>query len=368
MNWAPRTGTRAPRHGVQRRGRDLHRALRRLARPGRDDAEHAPGRATTCARWSRSPAASSSPTRTSASARRGSSATSTARARRGPRALRPGRALPPVDGPAVSEPATSPRYLERPLAPARPGGARRGRLAARSTRPTRCRCAELDRLLDPAPLAGGDRLVHARPTASATSPCAPRCRASRPRWSTGGSTGTRARTLRYRVWHPRGAPRQPRRAAGDRAARKALWGTAHHPGRGHRPRRRSTCGSPSARPTELGFSTDALDDPRVATIVCGLVGDDRRHVQHTRHGPRLPARGRRGRAAQPLLARRGAAARPPGPLGDAAAAAPQPPGRAPRAAAATAAAQLARHCVEEYANLATLLPELYGAYGSDAGR
>src|SRR5204863_591190 len=35
------------------------------------------------------------------------------------------------------------------------------------------------------------------------------------------------------------------------------------------------------RPSEVGFSSDALDDPRVATIVCGWAGDDKLHVRHT---------------------------------------------------------------------------------------
>ena len=34
-------------------------------------------------------------------------------------------------------------------------------------------------------------------------------------------------------------------------------------------------------PTRLGVATDALDDPRVATIVGGFVGDERRRAQHT---------------------------------------------------------------------------------------
>jgi hypothetical protein len=34
-------------------------------------------------------------------------------------------------------------------------------------------------------------------------------------------------------------------------------------------------------PTSIGFSTDALADPDVATIVCGYVGDDRRRLRHS---------------------------------------------------------------------------------------
>ncbi len=40
MNWGPGAEhrTRAPRHGLQRRGRHLHRAVRRVADPAEDDA------------------------------------------------------------------------------------------------------------------------------------------------------------------------------------------------------------------------------------------------------------------------------------------------------------------------------------------
>ena len=93
----------------------------------------------------------------------------------------------------------------------------------------------------------------------------------------------------------------------------------------------STRGSRSARRRELGFSTDALDDPRVGTIVCGLVGDDRLHVRHSvmahvwlRDGDGLVLRSRfwLGAVLRPDL---------PGPLGAAGARAAQPAGR--RAAA-----------------------------------
>jgi hypothetical protein len=34
-------------------------------------------------------------------------------------------------------------------------------------------------------------------------------------------------------------------------------------------------------PSQLGFSTDAIDDLRVGTIIAGLVGDMAVHLQHT---------------------------------------------------------------------------------------
>ena len=157
------------------------------------------------------------------------------------------------------------------------------------------------------------------------------------------------------------------RAARGRAGAKAHWGTVHHPvedvGTGRRPRadrvRRRRARSASRR--------DALDDPRVATIVCGYAGDDTLRVRHTPMVHVFLRRRRRRRAAQPLLARRRAA-----PLR--AGAARGAGGAAARQRASSAGARcraglpraLARHCAEEYANLAALLPELYERFGPKA--
>jgi hypothetical protein len=111
--------------------------------------------------------------------------------------------------------------------------------------------------------------------------------------------------------------------------------------------------------SQLGFSTDVLDDARVGTIIAGLVGDVTLHLQHTimihvflndADGLVLRSRFYIGAAIRlyaperiaelsafafnrPIFRRRFV------------------PSRAPRA--------MARHCAREYANLATLLPELY---------
>ncbi|MGC1851083.1 MAG: hypothetical protein WA687_01440 [Solirubrobacterales bacterium] len=163
--------------------------------------------------------------------------------------------------------------------------------------------------------------------------------------------------IRYRIWHPEAHTDNsldPPVAPGA----KAHWGAVHHPvedvGTGTVHARIAF-----RRPTELGFSTDALDDPAVATIVCGEVGDDTRRVRHSamahvflREGDGVVLRSHfwLGALIRPYL---------PAPLAEPAAWAlnRRPlrrltlPADLPRA--------LATHCAEEYANLATLLPELH---------
>jgi DAPG hydrolase PhiG domain len=170
--------------------------------------------------------------------------------------------------------------------------------------------------------------------------------------------------LRYRIWHPRAhfansVERPPAEGA------KAHWGTVHHPvedvGVG-RVRARIAF----TAPTELGMSSDHLDDPAVATIVCGWAGDDGRRVRHTPMvhaflnepgGVVLRSRFWLGAALRPYL---------PAPLAAPLAVALNTglvrrralPDGLPRA--------LARHCAEEYANLGALLPELYSRFGPAA--
>ena len=159
---------------------------------------------------------------------------------------------------------------------------------------------------------------------------------------------------RYRMWHPghvsNSIDRPPALGA------KKHWDTVHHPvedvGTGVVHARIAF-----KRPTALGFSTDALDDPRVATIAGGIVGDDKRRMWHTMMvhvwlnepgGTVLRSHFWLGANIRPF-------ARPLGfvsPLLNT-----RPVRRAALPAAAPAA--LARHCAEEYANLASLLPELY---------
>jgi hypothetical protein len=112
-------------------------------------------------------------------------------------------------------------------------------------------------------------------------------------------------------------------------------------------------------PSELSFSSDALDDPRVGTIIAGFVGDVAAHLQHTvmihvflntADGLVLRSRFYLGSAIR-LYA--------PEPIATLSAAALNRPLFRPLVVSARAPRALARHCAREYANLATLLPELY---------
>lgn len=166
--------------------------------------------------------------------------------------------------------------------------------------------------------------------------------------------------VRYRIWHPaahRDNSLEPPAVLGA----KAHWGAVHHPvedvGTGMVHARIAF-----KRPMELGFPTDALDDPAVAAIVCGEVGDDRRRVRHSamahvflREGDGVVLRSHfwLGALIRPYL---------PAPL--AAPAARALNNRVVRRLAlpANLPRKLAEHCAEEYANLATLLPELHGRF------
>ena len=100
------------------------------------------------------------------------------------------------------------------------------------------------------------------------------------------------------------------------------------------------------------------------------VGDDTRRMRHTLMVHVFLRDGRRRRAAQPLLARR---ADPPVPARRRSATparwALNRRARAPRRRCRAACAPaLARHCAEEYANLAALLPELHRRFSGSSGR
>ena len=169
--------------------------------------------------------------------------------------------------------------------------------------------------------------------------------------------------LRYRIWHADahlGNALEPPAAPGA----KSHWGATHHPvedvGTGTVHARIAFCA-----PRELGFTTDALDDPAVATIVCGLVGDDRRRVRHSRmahvflragDGVVLRSRFWLGAEIRPYL---------PAPLARAGARLLNRPAVRRAALPRGLPQALARHCAEEYANLATLLPELHGRFAGD---
>jgi hypothetical protein len=167
--------------------------------------------------------------------------------------------------------------------------------------------------------------------------------------------------LRYRIWFP-GMHFGNRLVPRSRPRAKPFWGATHFPdedigtGREH-------LRIEFKAPTEYGFTTDALQDPRVATIVGGHVGSASRHVRfgvmthvflNAPDGIVLRSRFHNGAVLRPDL---------PGVVGDLAGVAINRaavrrltiPRDTPRA--------LALHCAREYAHLAAILPELYSEYG-----
>ncbi len=165
--------------------------------------------------------------------------------------------------------------------------------------------------------------------------------------------------LRYRIWHPKAhsdnSVQHP-----TRAGAKAHWGTTHHPVED------VGTGMVHARikflpPSEMGMTSDALDNPHVATIVCGYAGDDRLHI---RHSPMFHVFLREGDGV--VLRSRfwlGATLRPYGPLGGVGEKLLNRPAIRRRALPKRLPHALATHCAEEYANLGALLPELYVRFG-----
>ncbi|HEX5307523.1 MAG TPA: hypothetical protein VFW38_00400 [Solirubrobacteraceae bacterium] len=176
-------------------------------------------------------------------------------------------------------------------------------------------------------------------------------------------------SVRYRVWHPlahiSNSFEGPKGVIdGRNAGGKAHWGTVHHPvedvGTGVVHARIEF-----KRPSEMGFQDDCLDDPRVATIVCGYAGDDRLRVRHT---PMYHVFLRAPEEGGLVLRSRfwiGAALRPyvPGPLAAVGERVLNRPFVRRRALPRGAPAALAKHCAEEYANLGALLAELYARCG-----
>lgn len=173
---------------------------------------------------------------------------------------------------------------------------------------------------------------------------------------------------RYRMWHPEAhadisIERPP--VPGE----KRYWGTVHHPvedvgfGMTH-------VRIEFVPPEELGFAAGALERPGVAAIVCGFAGDDDKRVRHTRMvhvwlddpeigGTVLRSRFWIGSVIRPYL---------PSVLAGPAAAIANRRFARRLAIPRRAPAGLARHCHEEYSNLAGFLPELYAAETSAAAR
>lgn len=162
---------------------------------------------------------------------------------------------------------------------------------------------------------------------------------------------------RYRLWHP-AAHRDNSLEPPAKPGAKAHWGAVHHPVED------VGTGTVHARieflaPSAFGFATDALEDPAVGTIVCGLVGDDRKRLRHSAMAHVFL------RAGDGLVLRShfwlGARIRPylPEPFADLGEAALNRRAVRDLALPKGVAPALARHCAEEYANLARILPGLY---------
>jgi hypothetical protein len=250
-------------------------------------------------------------------------------------------------------------YLSRPLSPADPGV-----LAAIAAGP-----------MDPAeavPLAGLDRLLDPAPLPVETGWCftPERIGYVAVRTEMPGVTAEMVEWWfdwhprdpdRYRIWHP-AAHLDNSLEEPAVAGAKRHWGATHHPvedvGTGVEHVRIAF-----QPPSAIGFSNDVLDDPNVATIVCGYVGDDRRRLRHSAmahvflagpDGVVLRSHFWLGAAIRPYL---------PAPLS-------APLGvvlnnRLVRRLALPAGLpqSLATHCAEEYANLGALLLELFPHYG-----
>src|SRR5271165_2227459 len=234
-------------------------------------------------------------------------------------------------------------YLERPPAPVDPQTA-----AAVADGPIDPAAAlapsELDRLLDPAPLAvetGWCMLPDGVGYVAVRTPM-PGVSTEMIDWWFDWHP---REPIRYRIWHP-AAHRSNSVELPALPGAKAHWGTVHHPvedvGVGVLHARIAF-----KRPTELGMAEDL---PEGATVVGGYAGDDRRHMQHT-----LMVHVFLGDERGVVLRSRfwiGAAIRPYGALG--AAGALLLNNRAVRRAVIPAGVTpaLAAHCAEEYANLA----------------
>ena len=247
------------------------------------------------------------------------------------------------------------RYLERPLSP--PDAGVMAAIEAGSLDPAKALPrAEIDRLLDPEPLpaeTGWCTMPDGIGYVAVRTPM-PAVSAEMVEWWFDWHPRD---PLRYRIWHPLAHTDNSLEPPIAPAA-KPHWGAVHHPvedvGTGTVHARIAF-----QRPTALGFSTDALDLPAVATVVCGLVGDDRRRVRHSVMAHVFLV------AGDGLVLRShfwlGAAIRPYLPAPFATPAGWLLNNRLVRRVAlpANLPAALANHCAEEYANLATLLPQLH---------
>jgi phloretin hydrolase len=223
---------------------------------------------------------------------------------------------------------------------------------------------QLDRLLDPAPLApetGWCTLPDGTGYVAVRTPM-PGVTSEMVEW---WFTWNPRDPIRYQIWYPGAHEWTHEEDKVVPARAKRHWGVVNYPvedvGLGMRALRIEF-----APPSELGFSSDALEDPRVGTIIAGFVGDVAAHLQHTimihvflnaADGLVLRSRFYLGGAIR-LYA--------PEPFATLSAAALNRPLFRPLVVSARAPRALARHCAREYANLGPLLPELYRRFRDGA--
>lgn len=259
-----------------------------------------------------------------------------------------------MDGTAVTLDA----YLDRPMSPPDPA-AIAAIEAGEADLAGILRLHEMDRLLDPESLpveTGWWRLPDGTQQVAARTPM-PDVTGEMVEWWFDWHADD---PLRYRVWHPR-AHVSNRVERPRTLGAKAFWGQVHHPVED------VGTGLVHARiaflaPSAYGFMGDALRDPNVATIVGGYVGDDRRRAWHSvmthvflqeADGLVLRSRFWLGARVLPML---------PAPIAGPVGRIASRPAVRRRTLPHDLAPGLARHCLEEYANLAALLPELHAQY------
>ncbi len=251
-------------------------------------------------------------------------------------------------------------YLSRPMSPPDPAV-----VAAIDSGPINpddaLPLSQLDRLLDPAPLAvetGWCRRADGVAYVAVRTPM-PSVSGEMVDWWFDWHPRD---DLRYRAWFPE-AHQSNSFEPPDTPAAKAHWWAVHHPVED------VGVGMTRARiefvpPSRIGFSTDALDEPAVATIVCGWVGDESMRMQA---GPMAHVFLAAENGGVVLRSRfwLGARIRPyaPDPIASIAGAVLN--NRLIRRISLPDALPevLARHCAAEYANFATLIPELYERFG-----
>jgi DAPG hydrolase PhiG domain len=252
----------------------------------------------------------------------------------------------------VSAPDLS-AYLKRPLTPPEEEA-----LAAVEAGPcdprTALELSQVDRLLDPEPLAvetGWWLLRDGTAQVAARTPM-PGVSAEMVDWWFDWHPRD---AIRYRIWHPVAHFDNSLQPPSHPGA-KPYWGAVHHPVED------VGTGVVHARicfqdPALLGMSAAALGGPRVGTVLAAHVGDDRRRVRHSVMFHVFLAED------DGLVLRSrfwlGAAIRPYGPAGVLLEGLLNRPQVRRRMLPPAVPRALARHCVEEYANLAALLPELY---------